>query len=769
MFKNVKLNRCCYFFIVLCLCLALHAELFAQGRVLFVARREVPSRDGTSVGPVALASGRFRGPSFPLDLAVTNEFSSDISVLYGDGRGGFHFNTVYSGFDHPFHIIARDFNNDEILDLAAANFSDDVSNTFISILLGNSDNPGTFSAPTNYRVPDAGATVAAGDFDNDGFLDLAVAVLGYFDEGIYGCDTPCESNRTIAVFINNGDGTFREPAGEFPVGCAPEGIAVGDLRGNGQLDVVTANLFSCSMSILFGDGRGGFSAPTFLPVGERPSTAVIADFNNDGKPDIVTINEMTRSVSILLGDGEGNFALSSDCQIPSGLRIVAADLNQDGYMDIVVAGGMSGTVFVLLGDGQGHLLGCPIESDVTPPAFAAGSLIANLTVGDFNGDNVPDIVVANKGAFEPPAAGSVSVLTGDGLGNLGNFLKLRDTPAYVAVEDLNSDGNLDLVIAQPESNSVRVLLGDGFGGFTPDQALPVGARAVAIAIGDLNNDQKPDIVTTNFGSNDVSVLLANGDGTFQPAIPTPVGAQTPNSVAVGDFDCDGNQDLAIASPSSNIVRILYGNGNGTFTRTRSLIAEGMLEPLSIVKEDFNGDRIPDLAVANRSSNNVSIFLADGCDASSGFLAAPNMTLPPGASPTFITAGDFNGDGKTDIAVANIGLNTVSISFGDGEGTFGSVYDLPAGIQPTSLTVGDYNGDGLADLAVANFGSADVSVFLGQSDGTLLQAPGSPFFAGIGPISIAMGNFDNRLGDMRPDLVIVNWGSSTVSLLLNNGE
>src|SRR5215831_10388909 len=230
-----------------------------------------------------------------------------------------------------------------------------------------------------------------------------------------------------------------------------------------------------------------------------------------------------------------------------------------------------------------------------------------------------------------------------------------------------------------------------------------GPDPVSVTVGDFNGDGIQDLAVANHeaydGPDGISVLLGNGDGTFQAAINFGSGGNVASFVAVGDFNGDGVQDLVVANSGdfdSGNVSVLLGNGDGTFQTARSLGAGS--NPSSITVGDFNGDGIQDLAVANNgfSSDSVSVLLGNG---DGTFQAAVNFGV--GIRPAVVTVGDFNGDGIQDLAVANNGSNNVSVLLGNGDGTFQAAVNFGAGDRPVSVAVGDFNGDGRLDLAVAN--------------------------------------------------------------------
>ena len=273
-------------------------------------------------------------------------------------------------------------------------------------------------------------------------------------------DFGSNNTRTIEWQVNDGtpvSGSLYQGQSQNPLSVSIFFVTIGDLNGDGRADLVTANVDSNGLSVLLGDGNGGFGTATTFATGAGPTSVAMADLNGDGNLDVITSNVNSNNVSVLLGNGLGGFGPATSFSTGTNPRsVVLGDLNGDGKLDLVTGNQSSNGVSVLLGNGDGTF-GAP----------------TSLTIG--------------AGAHNS-----------------------------VALADLNGDGKLDLVVANTDFNSLSVLLGNGDGTFGAATNFAAGTSpyAAGIAVGDFNGDGKLDLVSASFGSNDVSVLLANGDGTF---------------------------------------------------------------------------------------------------------------------------------------------------------------------------------------------------------------------------------------------------------------
>ena len=321
------------------------------------------------------------------------------------------------------------------------------------------------------------------------------------------------------------------------------------------------------------------------------------------------------------------------------VAVVSGDFNSDGNVDLAVGSG-DGYVSVLLGNGDGTFQ--PARNSTV-----GGSLIS-IAVADFNGDGRADLVVT----VVTTGGTAIGVLLGNGDGTFGPVMNLASAsnPVSVAVGDFNGDNRPDLAVACSSGAAVSVLLGNGDGTFQAHQDYASGAGTNGIAVSDLDADGKMDLITAGLGG--ISVRLGNGDGTFQPAIGFSVSMFTTHPL-VADFNQDGKPDLVVVAAGfgeAARVSLLPGNGDGTF---QNQIDVGFAD--AVVVADFNGDNKPDLVGALLQAGTVSLWLGNG----DGTFQAPS-SFAAGSSPGSPMAADLNHDKAPDLVFTNSDNNTISV-------------------------------------------------------------------------------------------------------------
>lgn len=545
---------------------------------------------------------------------------------------------------------------------------------------------------------------------------------------------------------------FRNPQGSAPM------VAFADVNGDGKMDMVIAQSGNqWDLVVQLGNGDGTFQPGiATIPVAccspdlREANWVVVGDLTGDGKPDVV-IGSGTGAagyVTVLVGNGDGTFTLSQIINVAAGAGPVAGvlgDFNGDGKLDLAFVNNnlTPGVVDVYLGNGNGTFAQSP---SANVPINASGSEPGSIVVGDFNKDGKLDFAVSSTGNSSPNTV-SVSFGNGDGTfqtpanyaldsqsSNGGNVISIVST-------DFNGDGYPDIA-ALSNRGLMEVLLNKGDGTFpvTPTyyfigEDYDNGGTNYPhqLAVGDFNKDGHPDLVVIDNQQDSAGVLLNNGDGTFASPSYYVWADRSGASIAVADVNGDGNPDFVISTIYDDSETIFLGNGDGTFHSVRAYlpitISQGISTNLPVPQTvgfgDFNGDGKKDMAVIDSANNSVTIFLNNG---DGTFKESANYST--GTSGADVAIADLNGDGKLDLVVGlngNCGNNVgFGVLLGNGDGTFKPVViyanSTSGGCSPT-LALADVNGDGKLDvIAVSGNSSTNASfwVNLGNGDGTFQQ-------------------------------------------------
>ncbi len=654
-----------------------------------------------SIYYVAIAAGDVDGDGHP-DLVATG-LSNQVYVFHGNGDGTFADPAAFGvgDGDWPHAIAIADFNDDGKADIATAN------NTTgdVSILLG--DGTGSFPGATNFSVGANPVAMGVADVTGDGNLDIVTANAGSLD---------------VTVIAGDGNGGFGRPASySIGSNAEPFGVAAGDVDGDGNADIVVANAGSDGsefpppelpgvVSVLIADGAGAFAAAVQYPLGPdqgRAEGIALGDITGDGHVDIVVSRPIANGVSVLAGDGSGAFGGASLYPVSVGPAPVAlADATGDGKLDVIAANAVSANVSILPGDGAGAI--------GYANRHAAGGYPHSVVAVDLNDDGIPDIATANL------MGSDVSVLLADGSGGYAPAVHytVGDSPTWIVAGDVDGDGHTDLVTADLGGGTVSILRGDGSGAFAAATSFSVGGTfesPYAVALGDANNDGKLDIATanTNISNESISYLEGNGDGTFAPAVLLPIGDAnyySPQSVLLTDVTGDGNADIVTANLGADNVSVLPGDGAGGFAAATHFATDP--GPVDVVASDVTGDDIVDLATVNQSGQDVSVLVGSGGGAFAAAASYPiyfdvaNDLYKPWAWG--LALGDIDGDGWLDIVTANTQNDTVTVLANDA-GTFASFTVFGTGALPGAVAIADMDGDGKPDVVTSNRENGDVAV------------------------------------------------------------
>ena len=344
---------------------------------------------------------------------------------------------------------------------------------------------------------------------------------------------------------------------------------------------------------------------------------------------------------------------------------------------------------------------------------------------------------------------------------------------FVAVADVNEDGKPDLIVANDEEETLTVLLGDGRGNFhtAPGSPIRAGHLPNDIAVADMNRDGHLDLVIANHQSPYVTVLLGDGKGGFHPGPGSPIDVHSnphPHGVAVGAFSGRGVQDVVTDSWGNNKVELLLGDGKGGLQTPGRYFNVGRRPYERLRSADFNKDGVPDIVTTNLDDDTVTILLSDGKGA---FQEAAGSPFPAGAKPWQVAIGDFNRDGKADLAiipyerdVSSAQQRAVTVLLGDGKGGFRASHSQGLSLEgchgPNSIATGDLNGDGLPDIVVHCAESHGLAIFLG---GAGLDFAALHESAGTGWGSVTVADLN---GDGKADIVTANHDDGTITIYLS---
>ena len=334
----------------------------------------------------------------------------------------------------PVALVIADFNNDKKLDIATA----DSAGNDVTVFLNKGD--GTFGAGKKFAVGKNPVGIVAGDFNGDGKIDLAVAA---------------QNDNAVDILFGAGNGTFKLGTTALSA-AAPNGIAAFDFNGDKTTDIVVSDRNSKQITVFLSKTGGGFAAGKTINVEGLPNAITVADVNGDKRPDLLVSNGAGNgktdhgSVSVLLGNGKGGFSsIGSSPTLTGPASIAVGDFDGDGRLDMLTANPGNNSGAILFGDGKGGF--------GPPTKLSPGGTPEAVVAGDFNGDGLADAVFADAGTGT--GANMIAVLPGKGDGSLATPLKLNagGAPQAMAAADLNGDGKLDLVVVDPATNKLVVL------------------------------------------------------------------------------------------------------------------------------------------------------------------------------------------------------------------------------------------------------------------------------------------------------------------------
>ena len=713
-------------------------------------------------------------------------------------------------------VAFGDIDGDGNPDIVVVNFGDNNVSVYRNLGTTGGINGSSFAAKFDFPTGTGPHSVAIGDLDRDGKLDLAVSNVTANTVSVL-------RNTATSGVINAGSFAAKQ---DFVVGTSPRTLAIGDLDGDAKPDIVTPDLTANTVSVLRNTSTPGtifansFATSVTFTTGTGPNWVSIGDLDGDGEPDLAVTNGSGGNVSVFHNTSTaGSITFATKVDFTTGVspvNVAIADLDGDGKLDLSVSNITPNTVSVLHNTSTSGVINT--STFATAFDFTTGTGPAEVAVGDLDGDGKPELVVENQTANTLSVFKNTST---SGTINVGSFSTKVDfptgtTPLFLAVGDLDGDGRPEVATATQTGNTVSIHhnIADPptITSFTPTSGV-VGA---SVTITGTNFDATPGNNTVFFdpieatvtaasatsltvtvpsgaGFGPISVTVSNrtaisddfflstytgldqtiAAGTLAQKVDFTSGT-APLIVAVGDIDGDGKPDLVTANNAVGTISVLH-NTSATGAVTASSYAAKVdftagTNPIDIAIGDMDGDGKPDIAVANGGSDNVSVFR----NTSSGSVSlATAVNFTTGAGPGGVALGDLDGDGKPDLAVTNVTDNTVSVfrntstSGSITTSSFAAKVDFPTGTDPRGVRIGDLDGDGLPEIATANSTGNSVSVLRNTSTpGTIttssfavkVDLPTNTF-----PRLLTIGDID---GDGVIDIAAANVSSDNVSVLRN---
>ncbi|PWG80605.1 MBG domain-containing protein [Pararcticibacter amylolyticus] len=655
-------------------------------------------------------------------------------------------------------LIAGDLDKDGKPEIIIGDYgSSSVVGTTVTIFKNNTT-PGSITAAKlteqNTVLTAAGSNplgLALGDLDGDGYPDLVVE----------------SASDNLAVYLNKNGVIDNASKQVYPFAALGNGeVAIRDLNGDGKPEIIASHSANAGISIFRNNitAAGALNASSFsrsdYKTGTGAQSLAIADFNKDGKGDIAVANTTDASISIFFYKVPPVIDSFSPSVVKAGetITITGKNFNTTAENNVVYFGAVKAAV----------QSATSTSLVVTVPA---GATYGPLTVLDVT-TNLTGVSSQNFSVTNTDDQLFFSARNNYSIANV----TLQNQSMIAA--DLDADGNPELISVSPSSNGSKIVINRNKNGSDPIKANSfagtqlsiTGSKNVyAIAAGDIDGDGKKDIVAADYDANTVRVLLNDGTSLAVQSTAYAVGGN-PASVTVADIDGDGKLDVITANKKDGSISVLrnISTGAGNVAFESQLTASSGTAPVWVAAADVNADGKPEVITANSGSDNVSVFTNTTTGSVISFAAAQAYATQ--SSPAFVTVADLDADGIADLAVVNKASASVSVlknSTSAGNISFAAAVNYATGTNPVAVAFGDLNADGKPEMVVANAGSNTISIFRNKAVTGSIDAGSfetkTDYATAAGPVSVLIADLNNN---NKAEIAVANKDGNSVSVFQN---
>ncbi|QEK52484.1 T9SS type A sorting domain-containing protein [Pedobacter aquae] len=683
------------------------------------------------------------------DLAVANKNSNTVSVYHNISNIGnitsasFATKVDFATENEPFAVAIRDLDGDGKPDLVVTNYGSSSISVFRNISTTGLLDAGSFDNKIDFTTGSSPRIASIGDLDGDGKPDLAVVN---------------ESSGDISILRNTsttGSLSFA-PKVDVVAGSSSRFIAIGDLNADGKLDLAVTNFGSNNFSVFLNAssiGNVNFNPKVDFTAGTRPIAVAIDDFDGDGKSDLAILNRNSSNISVFLNaSSNGNFNLNPKIDVTTGNiheYFSIGDLDGDSRPDFIVPVLGSNTFSLLRNTSSSGMLS--FSSSVS---LSIGNNPHSVVIADLDGDHKPDLVTSHylsntisilRNTDLPPTITSFSPLNakpGDAVTITGTNFNTTTTNNVVFFGATRAT----VTAATATSLTVTVPVGATYDYLN---VLNTGTTLAAQSLKKFHplfSPSKAGVFTT-----DDKVDFAAGD--------------SPIFTASGDLDGDGKADLVVANYVGNTISVLRNtatNGSISSSSFADKIDLSTVLPINVIISDIDGDGKPDVIVSNSASANISIFRNTSTSGNISF-AAKEFLVVNASFYSWFTIGDFNSDGKPDIAVAKDGeILVYPNSSSSGSISFSSAITIVGQLYTYNITAADIDGDNLLDLVLG--GDTGFTVYRNTSINGVVSFENGVFIRTREyDVSMVIGDLD---GDTKLDVAVTYGFDSRFSCFLN---